>query len=163
MEHHETNAGDFHQDAENEELNLVEGSAPCEAEKEAVHGVAAADMGAPATPGVMAPPVGKKKGKLWMMEICIVTCHLRSQPIRRFIARRQLCKYATILQALLGSLSRLTMEIQLEGVFYVVCPDAISRVSDSPTREKLPGEGQQHIHKTDPSSCQRGRPTKTRP
>jgi hypothetical protein len=40
---------------------------------------------------------------------------------------RQLCKYATILQALLGSLSRLTMEIELEGVFYVVCPDAISR------------------------------------
>jgi hypothetical protein len=25
------------------------------------------------------------------------------------------------------------------------------------------GEGQQHIKKTDPSSCQRGRPTKTRP
>jgi hypothetical protein len=31
------------------------------------------------------------------------------------------------------------------------------------TRERLPGEGQQHIQKTDPSSRQRGRPTKTRP
>jgi hypothetical protein len=28
----------------------------------------------------------------------IVTCYLGSQPIQRFIARRQLCKYATILQ-----------------------------------------------------------------
>jgi hypothetical protein len=47
----------------------------------------------------------------------IVTCFLESQPIRRFIARRQLCEYATILQALLGSLSHITMEIQLEEVF----------------------------------------------
>jgi hypothetical protein len=31
------------------------------------------------------------------------------------------------------------------------------------TRERLPGEGQQHIQKPDPSSRQRGRPTKTRP
>jgi hypothetical protein len=31
------------------------------------------------------------------------------------------------------------------------------------TRERLPGEGQQHIQKTDPSSSQRGRPTQTRP
>jgi hypothetical protein len=31
------------------------------------------------------------------------------------------------------------------------------------TRERLPGEGQQHIQKTDSSSRQRGRPTKTRP
>jgi lipopolysaccharide export system protein LptA len=30
------------------------------------------------------------------------------------------------------------------------------------TRERLTGEGQQHIQKTDPSSRQRGRPTKTR-
>jgi hypothetical protein len=37
----------------------------------------------------------------------IVTCFLGSQPIRRFIARRQLSKYTTILQALLGSLSPL--------------------------------------------------------
>jgi hypothetical protein len=56
-----------------------------------------------------------------------VTCFLGSQPIRRFIARRQLCKYATILQALLASLSRVTMEIQLEGVFYEVRAEAISR------------------------------------
>jgi hypothetical protein len=31
------------------------------------------------------------------------------------------------------------------------------------TRDRLPGEGQQHIQKTDPSSRQRGPPTKTRP
>jgi hypothetical protein len=31
------------------------------------------------------------------------------------------------------------------------------------TRENYAGEGQQHIEKTDPSSRQRGRPTKTRP
>jgi hypothetical protein len=31
------------------------------------------------------------------------------------------------------------------------------------TRENCAGEGQQHIQKTDPSSRQRGRPTKTRP
>jgi hypothetical protein len=31
------------------------------------------------------------------------------------------------------------------------------------TGERLAGEGQQHIQKTDPSSRQRGRPTKTRP
>jgi hypothetical protein len=53
--------------------------------------------------------------------------YLGSQPIRRFIARRQLCKYATILQKLLGSRPHVTMEIHLEGVFYVVRPDAISR------------------------------------
>jgi hypothetical protein len=59
--------------------------------------------------------------------IHIVTCHLSSQPIERFVARQQLCKYATIMQTLLGSSYRVTMEIQLEGVFYVVRPDAISR------------------------------------
>jgi hypothetical protein len=31
------------------------------------------------------------------------------------------------------------------------------------TRERLPGEGEQYIQKTDPSSRQRGRPTKPRP
>jgi hypothetical protein len=31
------------------------------------------------------------------------------------------------------------------------------------TRERLPGEGQQHMQKTDLSSPQIGRPTKTRP
>jgi hypothetical protein len=36
----------------------------------------------------------------------IVTCFLGSRPIQRFVATQQLCKYATILQALLGSLSR---------------------------------------------------------
>jgi hypothetical protein len=38
--------------------------------------------------------------------IYIVTCYPGSQPIQRFIARRQLCKYATILQALLGRCRR---------------------------------------------------------
>jgi hypothetical protein len=38
--------------------------------------------------------------------VYIVTCFLGSRPIQRFVARQQLCKYATILQALLGSLSQ---------------------------------------------------------
>jgi hypothetical protein len=33
----------------------------------------------------------------------IVTCYLGSQPIRRFIARQQLCKYATVMETLLGT------------------------------------------------------------
>jgi hypothetical protein len=64
--------------------------------------------------------------------IYIVTCFLGSKPIQRFVARQQLCKYATIMQALLGSRSLLTMGIQLEGVLYVVRAEAIShRVSSS--------------------------------
>jgi hypothetical protein len=39
--------------AENEELDLVERSAPSEAEKEAAHGIGAGDVGAPTTQGVM--------------------------------------------------------------------------------------------------------------
>jgi hypothetical protein len=56
-----------------------------------------------------------------------VTCYLRSQPIQRFIAGQQLHNTQQALEKLLGSRPRLTMEIQLEGVFYVVRPDAISR------------------------------------
>jgi hypothetical protein len=47
----------------------------------------------------------------------IVTRYLRSQPIQRFIARQQLRKHATILETLLGSSPRVTMEVQLEEVF----------------------------------------------
>jgi hypothetical protein len=46
-----------------------------------------------------------------------VKCYLRSQPIQRFIARQQLRKHATVLETLLGSRPRLTMEVQLEAVF----------------------------------------------
>jgi hypothetical protein len=53
----------------------------------------------------------------------IVTC----QPIQRFVARQHLRKHATIMQKLLGSRPRLTMEPQLEGVFYVIRPEDISR------------------------------------
>jgi hypothetical protein len=56
----------FYQDTKNEELDLVEGSVPSEAVKEAAHEVRSGDEGAPAAPGVMTPPVGKK---LWMMVI----------------------------------------------------------------------------------------------
>jgi hypothetical protein len=57
----------------------------------------------------------------------IVTCYLGSQPIQRFVARQQLRNTQQVLEKLLGSRPRVTMEIQLEGVFYVVRPDAISR------------------------------------
>jgi hypothetical protein len=43
------------------------------------------------------------------------------------VARQHLRKYATILQPLLGSRPLLTMKPRLEGVFYVVRADAISR------------------------------------
>jgi hypothetical protein len=49
--------------------------------------------------------------------VSIVTSHLSSQPIQRFVARQQLRKYATIMQALLGGRSRVTMEIQFEECF----------------------------------------------
>jgi hypothetical protein len=42
-------------------LNLVEGSASSEAEKEAAHGLRAGYVGAPTTPGVIAHR-GKEKG-----------------------------------------------------------------------------------------------------
>jgi hypothetical protein len=47
----------------------------------------------------------------------IVTCHLRSQPTEWFIAGHQLRKYATVLETLLGSRPRVTMEVLLEEVF----------------------------------------------
>jgi hypothetical protein len=47
----------------------------------------------------------------------IVTCHLRSQPIERFVAGQQLRRYATVLETLLGSRPRVTMEVQMEEVF----------------------------------------------
>jgi hypothetical protein len=46
----------------------------------------------------------------------IVTCYLRSQPIQRFVAGQQLRRYATVLETLLGSRPRVTMEVQLEEV-----------------------------------------------
>jgi hypothetical protein len=51
--------------------------------------------------------------------ISIVTCHLRSQPIERFVAGQQLRRYTTVLETLLGSSPRLTMEVQLEEVFSI--------------------------------------------
>jgi hypothetical protein len=47
----------------------------------------------------------------------IVTCYLRRHPIQRFIARKQLRKHATVLEPLLGSSPRVTMEVQSETVF----------------------------------------------
>jgi hypothetical protein len=57
--------------------------------------------------------------------IYIVTCHLSSQPIQRFVAGQQLHKY-TIIETLLGSRPRVTMEIQLEGVFYLFRAEELS-------------------------------------
>jgi hypothetical protein len=53
----------------------------------------------------------------WSDYINIVTCYLRSQPIQRFIARQQLGKHATVLEPLLGSSPRATMEVELGAVF----------------------------------------------
>jgi hypothetical protein len=44
----------------------------------------------------------------------IVTCHLRSQPIQRFVAGQQL---RNTQEVLLGSRPRVTMEVHLEEVF----------------------------------------------
>jgi hypothetical protein len=49
----------------------------------------------------------------------IVMHYLRSQPIQRFIARQQLRKHATMLETLLGSSMRVTMEVQWEALFSV--------------------------------------------
>jgi hypothetical protein len=42
------------------------------------------------------------------------------------IARQQLCKYATVLGLLLGSGQRVTMEVPLGDIFYVIRSEAIS-------------------------------------
>jgi hypothetical protein len=47
--------------ADNQGLNLVEGSAPSKAEKEAAHGVRVGNVGAPATRDSFAPTAGKEK------------------------------------------------------------------------------------------------------
>jgi hypothetical protein len=60
-------------DAEDKGLNIVEGLAPSKVEKEAAQKVRAGDVGALATPGVMAPTVGgereggKERENVWMM------------------------------------------------------------------------------------------------
>jgi hypothetical protein len=72
-------------------------------------------------------------GQRWHLtsrRIYIVTCHLRSQPIQRFVAGQQLHKHATILQALLGSRPRVTMEIQLEEVFSMWSAPRLYHASD---------------------------------
>jgi hypothetical protein len=50
-------------------------------------------------------------------KVYIVTSHLSSQPIQRFVTRQHLCKHATIMQALLGSRPHVTMDLQWEAVF----------------------------------------------
>jgi hypothetical protein len=61
----------------------------------------------------------------------IVTCYLESQPIRRSIARQQLCKYTTIMETLLGSSYRVTMEVQWEAVFSMWSAPTLYHSSDS--------------------------------
>jgi hypothetical protein len=56
----EANCHVFRQDAENEGLDIVEGSAPSETEKDIAHGVRAGNVGAPANLGSFAPQNGKK-------------------------------------------------------------------------------------------------------
>jgi hypothetical protein len=55
-----------------------------------------------------------------------ITCHLGSQPIQRFVARQQLRNTQQVLEKLLGCRPRVTMEIQLEGVFYLVRAEELS-------------------------------------
>jgi hypothetical protein len=56
---HKANGQIFCQVAESEGLDIVEGSAPSETEKETAHGVRAGNVGAPATLGSFAPPFEK--------------------------------------------------------------------------------------------------------
>jgi hypothetical protein len=53
----ETSSWNFKRATKNEEMDLVEGTAPSETEKEIVHGVRAGNVRAPATPGITAPTV----------------------------------------------------------------------------------------------------------
>jgi hypothetical protein len=54
--------------SENEEMDLVESSAPTETKKEIVHGVGARNVEAPATQNSFAPPK-KKNGWWWEPEL----------------------------------------------------------------------------------------------
>jgi aminopeptidase-like protein len=60
-----------------------------------------------------------------------VTCHLRSQPIERFITRQQLRNTQQVLEKLLGSRPRVTMEAQLEAVFSMWSAPRLYHASDS--------------------------------
>jgi hypothetical protein len=57
----EASTWDDQQVSENEELDVVERSAPSKTKKEIMHGVRAGHVGAPATPGVIAPPGWKRE------------------------------------------------------------------------------------------------------
>jgi hypothetical protein len=46
-------------------------------------------------------------------------CHLRSQPIQRFVAGQQLRNTQQVLEKLLGSRPQVTMEAQLEAAFSI--------------------------------------------
>jgi hypothetical protein len=58
---HEGSTRDAQSVSGNKELDVVEGSAPSETKKETVHGVRAGFVGAPATPGVIAPLLGERE------------------------------------------------------------------------------------------------------
>jgi hypothetical protein len=72
-----------------------------------------------------------------MLILRIVTRYLRSQPIQRFVARQQLRKHATILETLLGSSPRVTMEAQLEVVFSVWSAPRLYHAIDSSKQFRL--------------------------
>jgi hypothetical protein len=61
----------------------------------------------------------------------IVMCYLGSQPIRKSIARQQLCKYTTIMKKLLGSSYRVTIGVQWEAVFSMWSTPTLYHASDS--------------------------------
>jgi hypothetical protein len=74
----------------NEAMDLVEKLAPSEMKKEIVHGVRAGYMGAPATPGVIAPTVGRERErerernkirKLWIIVITWTNWKLIREPL----------------------------------------------------------------------------------
>jgi hypothetical protein len=50
-------------------------------------------------------------------KIDIVTCHLRSQPIQRFVAGQQFRNTQEVLEKLQAAAPRVTMEVHLEEVF----------------------------------------------
>jgi hypothetical protein len=67
---HEASSSDFQQVAENQELDLVEGSPPCQAEEKPTSSVSvrrAGYVGAPATPGIMAH-LGKEKKRRKLLD-----------------------------------------------------------------------------------------------
>jgi hypothetical protein len=78
---HETSSRDFQRVAESEGLDIVEGSAPSEKEKETAHRVGTGNVGALATVDSFAPPIGKSGMMLKKLD-CLAPYQGAAQDVR---------------------------------------------------------------------------------